>query len=79
MMQTQKMKLYTVPEVAALLRVKKAYVYDLIYTGRLKALRLSERRFRVCEDAIRMFIEEEQNTQMQNISTYSGISTKGLI
>lgn len=35
-------QLYTVPEVAKILRVKKGFVYELIYTGRLEALKLSE-------------------------------------
>ncbi|MGI6405530.1 MAG: helix-turn-helix domain-containing protein [Syntrophaceticus sp.] len=53
-------QLYTVPETAKLLRVKKSYVYELIYTGQLKAIRLSERRFRVREQAIVEFIERKE-------------------
>lgn len=41
------MQFYTVPEVAKILRVKKGYVYELIYQKRLRALRLSERRIRI--------------------------------
>ncbi|MDD2443512.1 MAG: helix-turn-helix domain-containing protein [Desulfotomaculaceae bacterium] len=29
-------RFYTVPEVAKILRVKKGFVYELVYTGRLK-------------------------------------------
>lgn len=43
---------YTVPEVAELLKVKKAYVYDLINFGKLKAIKLSERRTRVPASAL---------------------------
>lgn len=73
------MQIYTVEQAAKILQVRKGFVYDLIYTGRLKAIRLSERRFRVSEDALRMFIEQEQDAHEQNISVYSGISTEGLI
>jgi len=73
------MQIYTVEQAAKILQVRKGFVYDLIYTGRLKAIRLSERRFRVSEDALRMFIEQEQDAHAQNISAYSGISTEGLI
>jgi len=44
--------LYTASEVAKILRVKKAYVYELIATGRLKTVKLSERRLRISEDAL---------------------------
>ena len=48
--------LYTVPEIAKMLKVKKNYVYELIYTGELKAIRLSERRFRITENAYNNYI-----------------------
>ena len=38
---------YTVSEVAELLKVKKAYVYDIINYGKLKAIKLSKRRTRI--------------------------------
>ncbi|MEW6772039.1 MAG: helix-turn-helix domain-containing protein [Bacillota bacterium] len=41
------MKLYTVAEVMRMLKVRKSYVYELIYTGQLRAVRLSERRLRI--------------------------------
>ena len=47
--------LYTVPEIAKMLKVKN-YVYELIYTGELKAIRLSERRFRITENAYNNYI-----------------------
>jgi len=54
--------LYTVPEIAKMLRVKKNYIYELIYTGELKAIRLSERRFRISENAFNDFIcKQEEN------------------
>jgi len=60
------MKVYTAPEVAELLKVRKTYVYDLIYTGRLKAVRLSERRFRISEKALEEFFEQEATRPVAN-------------
>ncbi|MFY9121286.1 MAG: helix-turn-helix domain-containing protein [Syntrophomonadaceae bacterium] len=67
------MQIYTVEQAAKILQVRKGFVYDLIYTGRLKAIRLSERRFRVSEDALRMFIEQEEKETAANISSYTGL------
>ncbi len=53
------MRFYTAPEVAKMLRVKKAYVYKLVATGKLQALRLSERRLRIPEDSLREYLENE--------------------
>lgn len=58
------MDMYTVAEVSKKLRVRKSFVYELIYTKRLRALKLSERRIRIpssaLEDFIRNFSEEEK-------------------
>lgn len=51
------MKCYTVQEVAALMGVGKHYIYELIYTGKLKASRLSERRFRVQESDLKDYLD----------------------
>lgn len=53
------LQFYTVPEVAKILRVKKSFVYELVYTGRLKAIKLSERRLRIPDKAVSEFIEKE--------------------
>lgn len=53
-------KMYTIQETAKILRTSRQYIYDLIYTGRLRAVRLSERRFRVCEQALQDFVREEE-------------------
>lgn len=47
---------YTVPEVAVLLKFKKNYIYDLIGQGRLRAIRVSERRTRIPSDALAEFL-----------------------
>lgn len=56
-------RFYTAPEVAQILRVKKAYIYELVATGRLKAIRLSERRLRIPEEAIKEYLEAEYAKQ----------------
>lgn len=54
-------QLFTVAEVAKMLRVKKPYVYELIYTGRLKSIRMSERRIRVPDSSIYEFLKKESD------------------
>lgn len=54
------MRFYTVPEVARLLRVRKSYVYELVPQGRLGALRLSQRRIRVPEQALLEFLRQQK-------------------
>lgn len=51
------MQVYTAAEVARMLKVRKGFVYELIYTGRLRAVQMSERRLRITEDALREFLE----------------------
>lgn len=53
------MQFYTVSEVAKMLRVRKGYVYELVAQGRLRALKLSERRIRVSQEALEEFIRQE--------------------
>jgi len=52
-------KIYTAPEVAKLLRVRKSYVYELVASHRLKAVKLSERRLRITEEAIEEYLRKE--------------------
>jgi excisionase family DNA binding protein len=54
-------QLYTATEVAKMLRVKKNYVYELVYSKQLDAIRLSERRFRFTQAAIDKYIKEHRN------------------
>ncbi len=60
-MEQQLSKFYTVPEVAKLLRVKKGYVYELVATRKLRAVKLSERRLRIPEAAINDYIQSSMN------------------
>jgi excisionase family DNA binding protein len=64
---------YTAEQVSKILQVRKAYVYDLIYTGRLKAIRLSKRRFRITEAALRDFLQQEEDAHAEYIRV-SGFS-----
>lgn len=49
--------LLTVPEVAAILRVDRSYVYRLIRQRRLVVLRLTPHKTRVPKDALQHFLE----------------------
>jgi excisionase family DNA binding protein len=69
----QTTKAYTVEQVAKVLQVKKGFIYDLIYTGRLRAVRLSERRFRITEEALQDFFRQEEEVHAENISAYSSL------
>ena len=60
------MKCFTVNEVAKSIGVSKGYVYELIYTGRLRAIRLSERRFRISEESLQDFIRQEEGRVVSN-------------
>lgn len=51
---------YTVEQVARMLGVRKGFIYDLIYTRRIRAIRLSERRFRITQQALDDFISQEE-------------------
>lgn len=53
-------QVYTVPEVAKILKISKNQVYTLIYEKRLKAIRLSKRGFRVSEEALHEFLKKEE-------------------
>lgn len=52
---------YTVAQVAQILQVKKACIYDFIQSGKLKAVRFSERRTRISEESLTVAIEELSN------------------
>jgi len=49
--------LLTVPEVAAILRVDRSYVYRLIRQGRLVVLRLTPHKTRVPKENLRLFLD----------------------
>lgn len=64
------LKTYTVEQVAKMLKIRKNYVYDLIYSGKLRALRLSERRFRITESALLDFLRQEEKQHIEVIKKY---------
>lgn len=55
------MKIYTVPEAAKLMHIRKGEMYELIYTGKIRAFRLSERGIRITDDALLDFIKKGEN------------------
>lgn len=69
-MQDTIMKTYTVQEVAEILKVRKGYVYDMIYVGRLRAIRLSERRFRISQAALDAFFQQEEARQAETTVSF---------
>jgi excisionase family DNA binding protein len=58
------MKLYTVDEVAQLLRLSKRTVYSYIQFGYLRAIQVGEKKaLRIPDDALREFLEKNQTVQ----------------
>jgi len=55
-------KVYTIPEVAKMLRVSKTTAYELVYTGRLEAVKVSPkgRSLRVTDQALEAFLRKEK-------------------
>lgn len=54
-------KIYTVSEVAKMLKISKNTVYTLIYSGKLKASRITAQRgFRIREEALEEFLKQEE-------------------
>jgi excisionase family DNA binding protein len=57
-------KLYTSDEAAEILRVKRDQVYDYVYAGLLKAIKLGKgrrARIRISEDALLDFLNHAQD------------------
>ncbi|MEW6541936.1 MAG: helix-turn-helix domain-containing protein [Bacillota bacterium] len=50
------MKLYTVPEIQRILKIRRGFAYELVANGRLKAIRLSERGLRITEESLKEFL-----------------------
>lgn len=50
---------YTVPEVAKILRKRKSTVYQLVYSGEIKAAKLGERGLRITSKEINRFLEKQ--------------------
>ena len=64
--------LYTVKEVSALLHIKQGFVYDLIRTGLLPALKLGA--YKVRREALYKFLEENEGMDLRdptNVGTFT--------
>jgi excisionase family DNA binding protein len=58
------MKLYTIDEVAQLLRLSKRTVYSYIQFGYLRAIQVGGKKaLRIPDDALREFLEKNQTVQ----------------
>lgn len=64
--------LYTVPEVAELLKTSQGYVYRLIDTGLLQALKLG--RFKVRRSTLLNFLEQYEGYDLSNPNEISKIN-----
>lgn len=61
------MQVYTVSEIAKLLKVKKGFVYELIRQGELEAIKLSQRRYRITEKQLEEFIKKHSKNKVASI------------
>lgn len=50
---------YTVPEVAKMLRKRKSTVYDMVYSGKIKASKLGERGIRITAAEIQKYLNKK--------------------
>jgi len=57
---------YTAPEIAKILKTSKSFIYDMIKQGKLKAIKISERRTRIPASAIEEFTKEMDNEKGNN-------------
>lgn len=55
------MEFFRVGEVAKIFRMRKSVVYELIRSGKLKAIQLSQRGIRISRKAIDDFVREQEN------------------
>lgn len=54
------MQIFTVNEVAEMLKVRKGFVYELIKQKQLKVIKMSERRLRISAEALMEYIMQEE-------------------
>lgn len=50
---------YTVPEVAKMLRKRKSTVYELVYSGEIKASQLGERGIRITAAEVQKYLNKQ--------------------
>jgi excisionase family DNA binding protein len=65
-------KLYTVPEVQKILKIRRGFAYELVADGRLKAIRLSERGLRITEESLREFLAAHEYRAANGNGTHHG-------
>lgn len=52
-------KVYTVDEVAAILKVRPRTVYELVKDGKIRAVKIGERQMRISEEALTAYLRGE--------------------
>lgn len=53
--------IYTLPEVAKILRISKCLAYELAHEGILPVIRLGERRMIITQNALNDFLNSQDN------------------
>jgi excisionase family DNA binding protein len=61
------MEIYTVPQLAKLLKKKQQDVYKMIYSGEIESFKIGIRGLRVTEDAIKDYISRKNTMKYFNI------------
>lgn len=67
-------RIYTVKEVSQILKCNKNYVYELIKSGMLPALKLGSLKIR--EEALYKFLAEYENWDLSDINNIVKIDTE---
>lgn len=77
--QTTEDRLLTIPEVAALVAVPTARVYEMIRQGQIPAVRVGEKSLRIPRAALRDWIgqHQEKGVDRPGYSVYSPSNTRG--
>ncbi|WP_238442538.1 helix-turn-helix domain-containing protein [Desulforamulus reducens] len=50
---------YTVPEVAKMLRKRKSTVYEMVYSGEIRASKLGERGIRITAAEVQKYLNKQ--------------------
>jgi len=75
---SQKLQYYTVPQIAKLLNTSKSFIYSMINQGKLKAIRITERRTRISIQAFEEFTQQIDKLEGNNYNKVVVQPRKGL-
>ena len=65
-------ELLTIPEVAALLRVKTGAVYQMRHKGLLRGIRFGHKSVRIPRESVEKFLEEHREIETTGEATLVG-------